>query len=235
MSPVKKVRISDSVIDAIKEMIAGEGFKPGDKFYSENELTRKLEVSRSSIREALRILEATGQVSVKQGKGIFLAEGAGLKLTEFSTWLKAHEQTIRDTFEVRLIIEPRAAGYAAEKAGAGDIAKMDEALARFEETYRAGRIEEAIIWDGKFHRGLAGATRNKTLHMLMRSMTTNMPAGWVSCLFTPGRIDQTIGEHRDILQAIRNRDKIGAENAMTRHLLNALHDIFSSDAQTPPA
>lgn len=235
MDPVKKVRLSDSVIEAVKEMIAGEGFKPGDKFYSEHELTRRLQVSRSSVREALRILEATGQVSVKQGKGIFLADGPGLKLIEFSTWLKDHEQTIRDTFEVRLIIEPRAAGYAAEKASTGDIAKMDEALVHFENTYRDGRIEEAIIWDGKFHRGLAGATRNKTLHMLMKSMIANMPAGWVSCLFTPGRIDQTIGEHREIFEAVRNKDKIGAENAMTRHLLNALHDIFNSESKASPA
>ncbi len=233
MSPVKKVRVSDSVIDAIKEMIAGEGFKPGDKFYSENELTQKLEVSRSSIREALRILEATGQISVRHGKGIFLAEGPGLKLTEFSTWLKANEQAIRDTFEVRLIIEPRAVGYAAERASAADIEKMDETLAHFARTYRAGKIEEAIIWDGNFHRHLAGATRNKTLYMLMKSMITNMPAGWVSCLFTPGRIDQTIGEHQAIFEAVRKKDKIGAENAMTRHLLNALHDIFNSEYETP--
>ena len=50
MSPIKKVRLSESVIDEIKKMIVDDGFNPGDKFYSEKELTRKLEVSRSSIR-----------------------------------------------------------------------------------------------------------------------------------------------------------------------------------------
>lgn len=225
MDPVKKVRISDSVIDAIKEMIAEDGFKPGDKFYSENELTKKLQVSRSSIREALRILEVTGQVSVKQGKGIYINDKQGQQFSEFSSWLKANERSIRDNFEVRLIIEPKAAGYAAEKADKKDLDKMEDAYKNFVKYARVHKIEEAILCDGKFHRLLAGATKNKTLYVLMKAMIMNLPNGWISSLYTPGRIEQTVDEHNDILQAIKKHDKIGAENAMTRHLLNALHDI----------
>ena len=225
MNPVKKVRLSDSVINAIKEMISEDGFKPGDKFYSENELTKKLQVSRSSIREALRILEVTGQVNVKQGKGIFVTDKQGQQFSEFSSWLKANEQSIRDNFEVRLIIEPKAAGYAAEKADKKDLGKMEEAYNSFVVYARNLKVEEAIVCDGKFHRLLAGATKNKTLYVLMKAMIMNLPNGWISSLYTPGRIEQTVEEHNDILQAIKNHDKIGAENAMTRHLLNALHDI----------
>ena len=225
MDPVKKVRLSDSVIDAIKEMITEDGFKPGDKFYSENELTKKLQVSRSSIREALRILEVTGQVSVKQGKGIYITDKQGQQFSEFSSWLKANEQSIRDNFEVRLIIEPKAAGYAAEKADKKDIDKMEDSYTNFVKYARLYKVEEAILCDGKFHRLLAGATKNKTLFVLMKAMIMNLPNGWISSLYTPGRIEQTVEEHNDILQAIKKHDKIGAENAMTRHLLNALHDI----------
>lgn len=225
MDPVKKVRISDSVIDAIKEMIAEDGFKPGDKFYSENELTKKLQVSRSSIREALRILEVTGQVNVKQGKGSYVNDKQGQQFSEFSSWLKANEQSIRDNFEVRLIIEPKAAGYAAEKADKKDLDKIEDSYNNFVKYARVHNIEEAILCDGKFHRLLAGATKNKTLYVLMKAMIMNLPNGWISSLYTPGRIEQTVDEHNDILQAIKKHDKIGAENAMTRHLLNALHDI----------
>lgn len=225
MNPVRKVRLSDSVINSIKEMIVEDDFKPGDKFYSENELTRKLQVSRSSLREALRILEVTGRVSVKQGKGIFITDRQGQQFSEFSSWLKANEQSIRDNFEVRLIIEPKAAGYAAEKADKKDIARMEEAYNSFVSYAKVHNVEEAIVCDGKFHRLLAGATKNKTLFVLMKAMIMNLPNGWISSLYTPGRIEQTVDEHNDILQAIKKRDKIGAENAMTRHLLNALHDI----------
>lgn len=102
---------------------------------------------------------------------------------------------------------------------------MEDAYNSFVGYARDLKVEEAIVCDGKFHRLLAGATKNKTLYVLMKAMIMNLPNGWISSLYTPGRIEQTVEEHNDILQAIKNHDKIGAENAMTRHLLNALHDI----------
>jgi GntR family transcriptional repressor for pyruvate dehydrogenase complex len=225
MSAVKKVRLCESVIDAIKKMIAVDGFNPGDKFYSEKELTTRLQVSRSSIREALRILEVTGQVNVKQGKGIFISDIQGRRFKEFSTWLKIHEQSIKDNFEVRLIIEPKAARNAAEKATPGDIKNMESACTGFAQFVKDSNTEEAIVCDHRFHSALAGATKNKTLYVLMKAMITTLSDGWVSSLYTPGRTEQTIYEHGDIVDAIKNHDRAGAENAMTRHLVNALHDI----------
>ncbi len=225
MSQIKKIRLSESVIDAIKEMVVKDGFRSGEKFYSEKELTGKLQVSRSSIREALRILEVTGQVSVKQGKGIYIADTQGERFKEFSSWLKNNEQSIRDNFEVRLIIEPKAARSAAENADAGDIQQMEGVWAQFAAYARDHKIEEAIVCDHRFHCGLARATKNRTLYVLMKAMTTTLPNGWISSLYTPGRIDQTVHEHGDILRAVKKQDKAGAENAMTRHLANALHDI----------
>ncbi|OEU55839.1 MAG: hypothetical protein BA862_06985 [Desulfobulbaceae bacterium S3730MH12] len=225
MKPIKRVRLSESVIAAVKEMIAEEGFKPDDKFYSENELTKKLQVSRSSVREALRMLEVTGQVSVKQGKGIFILDASGEQFKTFSTWLKNNEQSIKDNFEVRLIIEPKAAGRAAENSDVDDIEQMEKVCSQFARFNKDKNIEEVIQCDRRFHRILAGATKNITLHVLMKSMTAELPNGWISSLYTPGRIEKTIDEHGDILEAIKKRDKTGAENAMTRHLINALHDI----------
>lgn len=222
---IKKIRLSESVIDVIKQMIADDGFKPGDKFYSENELTKKLGVSRSSIREAMRMLEVSGQVSVKQGKGIFICDVHGEQLKAFATWLKNNEQSIKDNFEVRLIIEPKAAGRAAENADDEDIRKMQQACAEFAQFAKENNTEEVIKCDRRFHRLLAGATKNITLHVLMKSMTTTLPNGWISSLYTPGRIEKTVSEHADILDSIQNGDKLAAENAMTRHLVNALHDI----------
>lgn len=225
MKPIKRVRLSESVIAAVKEMIAEEGFKPDDKFYSENELAKKLQVSRSSVREALRMLEVTGRVSVKQGKGIFILDASGEQFKTFSTWLKNNEQSIKDNFEVRLIIEPKAAGRAAENSDVDDIEQMEKVCAQFARFTEDKNIEEVIQCDRRFHRILAGATKNITLHVLMKSMTAKLPNGWISSLYTPGRIEKTIDEHGDILEAIKKRDKTGAENAMTRHLINALHDI----------
>ena len=227
MKPIKKVRLSDSVIDAITKKIAENNFAPGDKFYSENELTKQLQVSRSSVREAIRILEATGRVTVRQGKGIFIADFDSQHFEPFVNWLKTNEQHILDHFQVRLIIEPKAAAFAAEKADAEDIRKMEEACATFAHHAKSKNTTEIIKCDREFHRWLAGATKNSTLHVLMKSVTTSLPNGWISSLHTPGRIEKTVKEHGAILEAIKNGDTDGAEKAMTRHLENALFDIRS--------
>jgi GntR family transcriptional regulator, transcriptional repressor for pyruvate dehydrogenase complex len=225
MKSLKKIRLSESVTDAIKEMIVRDGFNAGDKFYSEKELTEKLGVSRSSIREALKMLEVAGQVIVKQGKGTFIDASGEDRFKAFATWLKNNEQAIKDNFEVRLIIEPKAAGKAAEKANSEDILKLEEAYAEFVHFAHEGNTDEVILSDRRFHRWIAAATKNNTLHVLMKSMTTVLPNGWISSLYTPGRIDKTIIEHGEILAAIKRHDKVDAETAMTRHLVNALHDI----------
>ncbi len=225
MTPIRKIRLSETVIDVIKGMIAEDNFAPGDKFYSENELTKRLQVSRSSVREAIRILEVTGQVWVKQGKGIFIADATEKKFEPFISWLKSNEGSIIDNFEVRLIIEPKTAAFAAEKADSRDILKMEEALAHFAFHAENRNTMEIIKRDRDFHRWLAGATKNATLHSLMKSMTISLPNGWISSLHTPGRIEKTIREHKTILDAVTNRDKEGAEFAMTTHLENALADI----------
>jgi len=227
LKPIKRIRLSESIIKAIKEMIVEDKFEPGDKFYSENELTKKLQVSRASVREAIRILEVTGQVTVKHGKGVYITDGNADKFQPFINWLRTHEHSITDIFEVNLIIEPKAAAYAAKKADSDDIRKIEEICTQFEFYAKSNNTAEMINYDRDFHRWLAKATKNSTLHALVESMTTSFPDGGISSLHTPGRIEKTIHEHRAILKAVKNRDKEGAEQTMIVHLENALYDIIS--------
>jgi len=208
-------------------MIVADNFEPGDKFYSENELTKKLQVSRSSVREAIRILEVTGKVTVRHGKGVYITDTNAVKLQPFIDWLKTNENSITDIFEVNLIIEPKAAAYAAQKADSGDIRKIEEICTQFESYAKHKNTVEMINHDRDFHRRLAKATKNPTLHALVESMTSSFPYGGISSLHIPERIEKTIHEHRSIIKAVKNRDKEGAEQAMIHHLENALHDIMS--------
>jgi len=171
LESVKRVRLFESVIEAIKKMIVEESFMPGDKFYSENVLTQKLHVSRSSIREAVRMLEVTGQVSVKHGKGIFITDKMEKEFDGFTGWLKNNESSIQDHFEVRLIIDPKAAAYAAEKADPEDIKKMEEVCCDFASNSDIDNSAGLIKCDEEFHLLLSMSTKNKTLHFLMKTMT----------------------------------------------------------------
>ncbi len=228
MESLKKVRLSDQVIDELKRMISEEGFKPGDKFYSENDLTKKLQVSRSSIREAVRILEVTGFVNVKHGKGIFISDSIGEGFGAFTDWMKNHEPSLIEHFEVRLIIDPKAAAYAALNAEEADIKKMEEACEEFIRNFKVGNTTGLIEADEYFHRILAKSTKNRTLYLIMKTMTESLSEGWISSLHIPGRIKKTIVEHGRVLQAIKSGDSEAAEKAMVHHIQNALNDITES-------
>lgn len=225
MEPVRRVRISEGVVDAIIEMIADDGFAPGDKFYSENELTAKLKVSRSSIREAVRILEANGRLSVQHGKGIFILDTDCHSFDAFVSWLKNNDRSLQEHFEVRLIIEPQTARLAALGVTPKEIAALEDVHARFVANARLKLTAEAIQCDREFHKLLGKATQNKILTALTRSMTTTMLDDWISSLHTPGRIEKTVGEHGLVLEAIKKGDAEAAKEHMAAHLRNAMRDI----------
>jgi len=230
VGPIKKVRLSESLVDAIKTMIVDDGFAPGDKFYSENDLTAKLGVSRSSVREAVRILEVIGQLSVEHGKGIFIADTDSRPFEAFVGWLKNNDQSLQEHFEVRLIIEPQAARLAALCASPADVASLEAVHARFIGNAKLGLTAETIQCDREFHKLLAKATHNRILFALVRSMTTSLLDDWISSFHTPGRMEKTIGEHGRVLDAVKAGDAKAAMKSMSAHLSNAIRDIKNSSA-----
>ncbi|MBG0777058.1 MAG: FadR family transcriptional regulator [Desulfovibrionaceae bacterium] len=228
MGPIRKVRLSESVVDAIRQMIADQGFAPGDRFLSENELAERLQVSRSSVREAVRMLEVTGQVSVRHGKGIFIADSATRQFEGFVDWLRDNGQSIREHFEVRLMIEPHTARLAAENATDEEVERLSAVHEDFVRNAARSNTDETIRSDREFHKLLAKATHNRTLFALTKSMTASLLDGWISSFHTPGRMDKTVHEHGLILEAVREKDAEAAKRHMRTHLENAIRDIKSS-------
>ncbi|HPE90372.1 MAG TPA: FadR/GntR family transcriptional regulator [Spirochaetia bacterium] len=225
---ITKVRLSDQVFAELKRMIQDTELSPGDKFYSENELTAMLGVSRSSLREAIRLLEVAGFVTVQHGKGIFISDPKNTGRKAFEEWLHENETSLEEHFEIRLIIDPKAAASAANKADAADIARLREICQRFRDGVESGSTAESITSDEQFHLALAKSTKNKTLYMIMKTMTQSQQEGWISSLHVPGRMEKTISEHCAIVDAIEARDPARAERYMAEHLNNALADIRSS-------
>ena len=226
MDPIRKTRLSEQAVEAIETMIAQGNYVPGDRFLSENELGKELQVSRSSVREAVRILEVRGRVSVLHGKGIFVAEPP--EGNSFAEWIRDSRASIFDHFEVRMIIEPKAAWYSASKADQDSLKAMEKACQLFEENAGKEDMAALVKADGDFHRLIARSTNNRTLYFLMKTMTRSLSEGWITSLHIPGRIKKTIREHGAILDAIRDRDPERAEGEMMRHLSNALSDIRDS-------
>ncbi len=212
------------VTDAIKEIIEAEGLQPGDKLYSEHQLTEKLEVSRSSIRESIRILEVTGVVRVHQGKGVFICNPPK-QPPAITSWVVDNTDLLMEHFEVRLLIEPHAAAEAARKADDKDISDLKNVYQEFINHLMDQQMEQVISCDSEFHMIVARATKNRTLSVLMKTMAQTLNEGWIASLHTPGRMERTVDEHGEILQAIIGHDGATASRLMREHLLKALTSI----------
>jgi GntR family transcriptional repressor for pyruvate dehydrogenase complex len=233
LEPISKSRLSQSAVEAIKAYILDKNLSPGAKLPSERELSEALNISRASVREALRILEIIGLIEVKPGSGIYFKDYTGDLSIPLKVWLPINEETLREIFEVRLLIEPRAAGLAAERATPDIVEKMQECLEKFQHFSEVNDLAGMILADTEFHKTVAKATCNKTLTFLMNTMTRYLPEGWKASLKVPQRPEKTITEHKIIYQAIKEHNSNLASKQMTFHLSSALDEIMQINQNNP--
>lgn len=218
MKPIKKTRVSEMVIERIEEMIEERSLQPGDKLPSENVLSKNLEVSRSSVREAIRILEIRGRVKVMQGKGAFLAGSAG-------EWFELNRDSIEELFEVRALVESHAAAKCAKCVTEDDMAEFRKLHDEYVRALEAGNIVSAIQLDKDFHSMISKLSGNEALKGIMGTIVSALSDGWICSLQIPVRRKATVGEHEDIIQALESRDAKRASVLMKTHLQEALRDI----------
>ena len=168
LKPIQKKRVSDLIVEQIDEMIVSKKLKPGQILSSERELVIELQVSRASLREALRILESMGVIEIKPGRGIFVADMANSLFAPFEVWLESHRESLIEQFEVRLVIEPDSAYFAAQRASHELILEMKKSLEQFIYCKDGNNTIGMIEYDSGFHNLIAKATNNRTLSVLWR-------------------------------------------------------------------
>jgi GntR family transcriptional repressor for pyruvate dehydrogenase complex len=225
LKPIAKKRLSQDAVDQLREMIIKEKLKPGTRLPSERELIKNLQIGRSSVREALRILEIMGLIEVKPGSGAFVTATKEDLFLPLSSWISHHRETLDHHFEARLVIEPRAAAFAARRVSPKIIKAMKKTLAEFQEKMDSDELIGAILADQEFHRLVAQATTNKTLMLLMDTIVRFLFDGWKATLRVKGRLNKTVQEHQAILKAIERGKPEEASAAMETHLKNALSDL----------
>jgi GntR family transcriptional repressor for pyruvate dehydrogenase complex len=169
--PLEKKRYSDQIANLIQKRILTQNLADGAKLPGERQLAEELKVSRSVVREALRMLDASGYVSVKKGPrgGIFVSQVYHKPISDSLKSLAAHGQvTVDHLFDVRLQIEPFMAMEAARNATKEDIKRLHELMAD------AGRcLDDAATLKQTnimFHILLAEASGNPVLTMFMKSI-----------------------------------------------------------------
>jgi DNA-binding FadR family transcriptional regulator len=219
-TPVNTGRISSEIAERVKAAIRDGQLAPGDQLPAERELTEQLGVSRVSVRDALRMLEAHGLVEVRVGArgGAFVTAPAPRLLGEgIGDMLMLADVTPANVTEARMVYELGMLELACERASEDDLAALDEICGRAEATLAAGAYEPSL--SAEFHLGLARCTHNGAIVLLAETFQGPL----VSSLEEARRADPETGrtgalEHRAILDAVRARDAGAARAIMAAHL-----------------
>ncbi len=213
---VRRNRIYEEIARQIEKMIT-EKMKAGDRLPPERQLADMFGVSRSSIRDAIRTLEMSGLVEARQGLGTVVREhSADAVVNPLTQVLVQKRKLVGELLEVRKMIEPPLAARAAVHATADEVAEMDNILRRQEEKMRGGEL--AIEEDNDFHYAIALAADNSVVLKVLDVLMDLLRDTRERSLQVEGRPERSMAGHRDILDAIKRQDPIGAETAMCRHI-----------------
>lgn len=217
LGAIPRDRVFTKVAEQLQAHILNN-LKPGDMLPSERELVLRFRVSRTSIRDAIRSLEAIGLLEPRQGIGTVVREfGVDAVATPVTAALLQKKRAIAELLDVRTIIEPALARRAALHATPGQIAKMQKLLQRQAEKVRRG--EPATEEDSNFHYTIALAANNsvvlKVVHVLMDLLREMRERS----LEVGGRPEKSLAGHLRIFAAIEKRQPRVAEAAMRHHLI----------------
>lgn len=217
-------RLSDRIADSILSMITVEQrFLPGSKLPNENTLSQELNVSRTTLREAIRILATGGILEIRRGKGTFVRKdfkaGQSLELSA----LAPEKVKARDLYEMRLIFEPEAAYYAALRATEEEIQRILALGAQIEERIQQKKDRTEV--EQAFHKSIARATHNEFMNQLMPVIYEGINKGVRLSRVHAEAVEATLVDHRILMDFLKARNGEGARNAMRIHILHAMEQL----------
>jgi len=213
---IRRNKLYEEVADRLQRWILDE-MKPDDKLPPERLLAEMFGVGRSSIRDAVRRLQAMGLVEPRQGHGTVVCEVSDHSIiSPLSSVLIRNSKLVAELLDVRKIIEPGIAARAAGSASPEQISAMEEILQR--QSLKLSRGESAIAEDSEFHYCLALAADNSVVLRVLDVLMDLLQKSREQMLQVKGRPAKSLAGHRQIVAAIKRKDAAGAESAMRKHL-----------------
>lgn len=204
--------LTSKVFHEIKNGIIQGKYKEGESLV-ETKLARELGVSRTPVREAIRLLEFEGLVSYRPNRGA-VVEG-------IST------QDIDDIYAIRTMIEGLAARWAVKNINDQELAQLIETQDLMEFYASKDDIEHFTKLDTKFHEIIYRASKSRPLWQVLNNFHDMVQRVRKLSITNSGRIAKTVEEHRRIVDAIKAKDEKSAELAMTNHVMGVVSNLES--------
>lgn len=223
MKPILKIAVHEIVANQLRRAIHRGDYMPGDRLPSERELATRLEVSRETLREAIRMLDGEGYVVSRRGpKGGHMVTALSEPADRMYARLRADQNNIVNLMEFRRVNECLAARLAAELRSKKDLAKIETAVKDLKAAENNPRFRKA---DADFHLAVAMACRNPFVERAIIDAREAIFFGLYGDLTYKMVLHTTLESHQEILEAIRDQDAGRAEKAMAKHISVALKEI----------
>ena len=223
-SNVQKRRLYEDIVQQFHSLIRQGVLQHGARLPSERSLAEQFNVSRSSVREAIRSLELQGLVVIRRGSGTFInTEAIETVVALLASTLSAGNETMKEIFEVRHLLEPQIAAVAATRADASEVQRLTEILEEQQQQIAKGAT--GVDADTAFHFALAAATHNSALLKVVSAVEDILRLSRDRSLQEPGRAQRSLASHRQILEKVMAGDAEGARLAMEYHLTSVEPDV----------
>lgn len=219
ISPVERNSLADQVAKKLLDLVRTGNLKPGDQLPPERDLAQMLQVSRPSVREAMRGLQILGVVKTRQGGGAYISSlDAADLLGPLQFLITLNAQNVDALYESRVLVDGGIARMAAERLTDDDIARLRAIV-----DVQRDLIEDPLgfrVSDTEFHRTIMEATGNPFLVRVSHSLYVLGMEYRRMASETPGVIQQSLNDHAAIVAAFVTRDPDRAAAAMETHMRN---------------
>jgi len=229
-TPIQSVRVFEQVAEQIEKRILDGELRSGDRLPTERHLAEQFHVSRTAVREAMKILAQKGLVDMRPGRGTIVIDGANAAMQDsIDLVMKLRLGEVggsNNLVEVREILEIEIAALAAARATEKEIAAMREAVKIMDESL--DDADAFIAADNRFHEALAQATQNTLIFILVNSIVNLLSEQRKQIFDVEGGPQRGQIHHKRVLESVIRRDPQAARDAMRSHLRQVREDVGSS-------
>jgi DNA-binding FadR family transcriptional regulator len=215
-APPERRPLVDQVIASLRELVGSEGLQPGDRLPSEPKLAERLQVGRSTLREAIRALSHAGVLEVRHGSGTFVARSDDADLAE-----RIAAARVPEVFEVRTALEVLVAQVAPVRRTSAQVTELRAALADCRAHAESGDVTAFIEADSRIHRIAAEATGNTVLAELYEFLRRSIEPALV-VVADLVELQRANDRHEVLIDAIESGDAAAAEAATRAHLAETM-------------
>lgn len=222
----RRPHLAEHIARSLSDEIASGRLRPGDRLPTEQFLSQNFGVSRNVVREGIATLRAQGLIQSRQGVGVFVSASpqASQPVPRESAPVLDGDNTIRNMFEVRAVLESQAAALTASNMTPGKLKTIQAAVLRMQ--YEGEPTLETVNADLDFHRAVAAASGNDYLEAMIRTVLEPMRALITMTFARRGPVFSNIphaarGEHEELVQAFIDRNAAAARQIMGQHIVSA--------------